>query len=906
MKQFPEKNPNPVISVGNEGTVLYSNEASGPLLQEWGVKVGGKLPSSIAEIVQRVISHNNPEKIEVNVGKRVYLVVFYPLTEQECVNLCGFDISDQKDFEGKLRESEAWEIANLELTEIIDIQVIQSLMDDFYKLTHIPIGINDLKGNVLVCTGWQDICTKFHRVHPETCKHCVESDTKLSSGVAPGEFKAYKCKNNMWDIVTPIVVGNQHVGYVFSGQFFFEDEPLDYELFRSQARKYGFNEEEYIAALEKVPRLSREAVDTSMSFLMTFANMVSQVSYKNITLAQSLAERNTLVEELKKSEERFRSVLENSLDSAYRFNLQNNCFDYMSPVIEQITGFSAKEIDVMSINDLLDRIHPSDSPLIIVGIAQSLDKGFGAHEYRFKCKDGKYRWLADHFSIIKDKSGMARFRAGIVRDITERKQAEKNLEEKVKARTSELEEAYNLLKESEKSLAEAQKIAHIGHWEWEIATDKSYWSDELYRIFGRDPQDPYPTYKEFLNYVHHGDRDHVNNAANRAMSGKPYSIDYRIVSGKGEERTVHMQSQVIFDEKHTPVRIKGIVQDITESKKTEEKIQILASAVESSDDAIITESLEGIITSWNKGAEQIYGYSSEEILGKNVSILEPDDLKGEIKQLIEKIKQKEKIRHYKTLRLKKDGTIINVSITLSPVFDTSRELVAISAIARDITKITKAEKLLAKIEDARKKEIHHRIKNNLQVISSLLDLQADKFDNPKVIEAFRESQDRVISMALIHEELYKGERTDTLDFSTYIRELAENLFRTYSLKSKNIQMNTDLEENAFFDMDVAVPLGIIVNEIVSNSLKHAFQGRDEGEIRIKLRREESEGSKSDSFVLTVSDNGVGIPENLDIEDLDSLGIQLINTLVEQLNGKLELKRNNGTEFSVRFTVKEEK
>ena len=94
-------------------------------------------------------------------------------------------------------------MANLELAEIIDVQAIQSLMDDFYKLTHIPIGLNDLKGNVLVGVGWQDICTKFHRVHPETCKHCIESDTKLSAGVPPGEFKLYKCKNNMWDIATP-------------------------------------------------------------------------------------------------------------------------------------------------------------------------------------------------------------------------------------------------------------------------------------------------------------------------------------------------------------------------------------------------------------------------------------------------------------------------------------------------------------------------------------------------------------------------------------------------------------------------------------------------------------------------------------------------------------------------------
>ncbi len=112
-------------------------------------------------------------------------------------------------------------VESLELAEVIDIQAIQPLMENFYKLTHIPIGLNDLKGSVLAGVGWQDICTRFHRVHPETCKHCVESDTELSTGVAPGKFKLYRCKNNMWDIVTPIMVGGQHVGYIFSGQFFF-------------------------------------------------------------------------------------------------------------------------------------------------------------------------------------------------------------------------------------------------------------------------------------------------------------------------------------------------------------------------------------------------------------------------------------------------------------------------------------------------------------------------------------------------------------------------------------------------------------------------------------------------------------------------------------------------------------
>ena len=599
------------------------------------------------------------------------------------------------------------------------------------------------------------------------------------------------------------------------------------------------------------------------------------------------------------------------------------------------------------------------------------------------------------------------------------------------------------MKESEQGLAEAQKMAHIGNWEWDIATDIAYWSDELYRIFGRSPLELAPTINEYLNYVHPDDRNYVADAFKKAINGKPYSIDQRIVLANGEERTVHIQSEVVFNTENIPIRIKGIVQDITERKKAEEKIQILVNAVESSNDAILTESLEGIITSWNKGAEQVYGYSTKEILGKNISIVEPDNLKGEIKQFSEKIKQGKKIQHYETSRLKKNGTIINVSVTLSPVFDASGELMAISAITRDITEqkraeetlresearlrrfyesgmfgmlyynldgsitdandkfleivgytredlqagrinwanmtppeyrfldqhaimelkaagvttpfekeyirkdgshvhiilgvatfdqasnegiafvldITerkKAEKALANIEIARKKEIHHRIKNNLQVISSLLDLQVEKFKgrecitdcnrecsrNSEVLEAFRESQNRVISMALIHEELYKGGGFDTLNFSPYIEELANNLFFTYRLGITDVCLNMDMEENLFFDMDTAVPLGIIVNELVSNSLKHAFKARDRGEIRIKLHRDGNEDCESTHFTLTVSDNGVGIPENLDIEDLDSLGLQLVTTLVDQLDGELELKRNNGTEFTVRFTVTE--
>ncbi|MDQ1253800.1 MAG: hypothetical protein QG646_2989, partial [Euryarchaeota archaeon] len=570
----------------------------------------------------------------------------------------------------------------------------------------------------------------------------------------------------------------------------------------------------------------------------------------------------------------------------------------------------------------------------------------------------------------------------------------------------------------------------IGNWKWNLVTDEKYWSDEVYRIFGLEPQEFKIDYGTFLSYVHPDDRNYVANTTKEALIGKLYSINFRIILADGEERIVHEEGEVVFDDKSIPVRMKGTIQDITAFKRAEEKIQTLANAVESSNDAIVTESLDGIITSWNKAAEQIYGYSAEEILGKNVSILETNNIKGEIKYYSEKIKQGKKVQHYETLRSRKDGRIINISVTLSPIFNASGEIVALSAIVRDIserkreeealrksegrlrqiyesdmfgilyynldgsindandkfleivgytrdalqagqinwnkmtppeyhlldehaivelkstgvtkpfekeyirkdgsrvpiilgiaifdqahdegvafvldiTERKKTEKALAEVDKIRIKEIHHRIKNNLQVISSLLDLQAEKFQDKEILEAFKESQNRVASMSLIHEELYKGKGNDTLDFSAYLRKLVENLLQTYNLSSKNILLFMDLEKDAFFDMDIAVPLGIIVNELVSNSLKHAFAQGEKGEIRIRLCREGKNNEiRKSLFSLTISDNGKGIPENVELKSLESLGLQLVNILVDQLDGEIGLKREQGTEFRITFNVVE--
>ncbi len=143
---------------------------------------------------------------------------------------------------------------------------------------------------MLIGAGWQDICTKFHRVHCDAAKNCRESDVELSRGVAPGEIKLYKCKNNMWDVVTPIMLGGQHIGNLFSGQFLLDDDPLDTELFKEQAKRYGFDEQQYLSALRRIPRFSRDQVNAGMAVYAKLAENLAQLGYSGIKLARAMAE----------------------------------------------------------------------------------------------------------------------------------------------------------------------------------------------------------------------------------------------------------------------------------------------------------------------------------------------------------------------------------------------------------------------------------------------------------------------------------------------------------------------------------------------------------------------------------------------------------------------------------------
>lgn len=313
--------------------------------------------------------------------------------------------------------------------------------------------------------------------------------------------------------------------------------------------------------------------------------------------------------------------------------------------------------------------------------------------------------------------------------------------------------------------------------------------------------------------------------------------------------------------------------------------------------------------------EEITGYDREDFLSGRVKwkeIIAPEDMPS-IRENIRKLASNDEYSSEIEYRIRRKGGETRwVTQILQKLPENSESPGDLQGIIRDITERRAAEETLKKIDEARIKEIHHRIKNNLQVISSLLSLEAEKFSDKKMLEAFRESQNRVTSMAIIHEELYKGNEIDTLDFAAYLRKLTADLLNSYSIQKESIELKLDLEKICL-GMDTAIPLGIIVNELVSNSLKHAFPEGTEGEILISLGRTDSfipdkgnsemaecVNGKNLPIKLIVADNGKGIPEGINLKTTESLGLQLVDILIDQIDGCIELKRGKGTEFTILF------
>ncbi len=346
------------------------------------------------------------------------------------------DITDHKLGEDALRASEEnlrLKVSNLispeykieedEFRNVIDGPRIQSLMDDFYKLTDIGVTISDLKGNVIVVTGWQDICKNFHRVHPVTHQNCIESAIELTADVKEWEYRRYKCKNNMWDIVTPIFMGGKRVGNLLLGQFLFDDEDLDLAVFSAQAEHYGFDKEEYLAALKRVPRWSREKVHTVMTFYSKFASMVGQLSYSNLKLAKTLIDTKRSEEKLERNEMFLNQVLENIPDMIFVKDAETLSLVRLNKAGEDLLGCSRDDLLGKTDYDLFPQSEAesfSSKDKLALATGKLVDIPEEEMDTKLKGK----RLLRTKKLPVLDSNGNPQYLLSISEDITDRKRSE--------------------------------------------------------------------------------------------------------------------------------------------------------------------------------------------------------------------------------------------------------------------------------------------------------------------------------------------------------------------------------------------------------------------------------------------------------------------------------------------------
>ena len=279
-----------------------------------------------------------------------------------------------------------------------------------------------------------------------------------------------------------------------------------------------------------------------------------------------------------------------------------------------------------------------------------------------------------------------------------------------------------------------------------------------------------------------------------------------------------------------------------------------------------------------------------------MDVIHPDDRKNVEKSITEAINEHRPFAN--TYRLiGPEDTFRIISSKGQVVTDSEGHALRIVGTEQDITEQKIAEeKIRSSLKDKEMllAEIHHRVKNNLQVISSLLRLQSRYIEDENAVEIFKETQNRVRSIAILHEKLYQSEDLARIKFDEYVKLLAEDLVYFYGLNNETIDMNIDVEEVSL-NIETAIPCGLLIDEMVSNSLKYAFPNGSKGKINIDLHSNEN-----NKFILMVSDNGIGIPADVELENADTFGMQLIKYLTNQLKGKLELDRKNGTKFRLEF------
>jgi len=325
----------------------------------------------------------------------------------------------------------------------------------------------------------------------------------------------------------------------------------------------------------------------------------------------------------------------------------------------------------------------------------------------------------------------------------------------------------------------------------------------------------------------------------------------------------------------------------------------LDSVLRNMQDILLVTNIDGTIRLFNRQVQSLLDYEEWELIGQPVGLLFPDAEDPFAPGGLVGPERRGAINAHETGLLTRVGKELPVLLGVTTFLDGEEQVEGFVFTATDIAERKRSEEQIRRSLEEKElllKEIHHRVKNNLQVISSLLSLQAQQIQDEEVLEMFGHSQHRVQSMALIHEKLYQSDELARVDFADYVRKLADNLFESYQINAHHIELELEIEA-VLLGIDEAIPCGLIINELVLNALKYAFPDGRDGKIWVHMS-----GEGEGCYLMAIGDDGVGLPADLNLADVDSLGLRLVQILTQQLKGELLVERQKGTEFRIAFTA----
>ncbi len=504
---------------------------------------------------------------------------------------------------------------------------------------------------------------------------------------------------------------------------------------------------------------------------------------------------------------------------------------------------------------------------------------------------GKIHYRDIHLNPIKyEISGEVKEVAGMGIDITEKKEAERNLsEQSLKIRT-----IFNSTNHMIWSLGTDYKLTFFNEaYEQKVLARfgiRVLLGDNVLETFNKQLDINGEKWKEIIDEV---------------FSGKKIQFEEEVTDLRGIKHIEDISLSPILNERGQVMEITGLSQTVTFKRAAEKKLREQAAKIHAIFDStamlIWTVDRDYRILAYNR----VFGDKHNQFLGHEVSIgsnfveVLHDHLSEEGREDMERhftAAFNGRKQQFEGKLQGLDGQTRWMETYFGPIYSEDGTIKEVSCISHEITDKKIIEQQMR--DNIREKEVllqevHHRVKNNLQVISSILNLQTSFVKDSESLNILRESQNRIKSMSFIHESLYQTKDFSGIEFSDYILSLSQNLIHTYSLNKTEIIFKTDLRETKL-SLDQAIPCGLIVNEIVSNALKYAFPNRDKGTVFLGIRE------KKGKIHLEISDDGIGMPEGIDPEDADTLGIQLIYTLIEQLDATMELKIDGGTKYLITF------